>query len=123
MKRALQDHPKREAIVKENSNITKSEAEARMREWKREQEGKRNSSQRKSEQEQWLRKVVTFVNDIKHTAAEMMKGEARALREIAEPELLATLLPKLREGSAALLSLADQLEHLNNEDLEGREAA
>ena len=101
--RELQNHPERVAIVKKKPTITRSEAQELMREWKQQQEGKHKKSKSpdgKSEQERWLRQVVSFVNDIKHTAAEMMrhKGATRALREIAEPELLAMLLPKVRDG-------------------------
>lgn len=108
--RELQDHPQREEIVKENPKITKREAQKLKREREGKQKNNKSGNWRLEEAKRWFRRVCSLANEVKREM-ERHKEVARALREIVEPELLATLVPNLREGSAALLSLADHLEH------------
>lgn len=116
--RELQDHPEREKIVNENPKITKREAQK----LRREHEGRPNKKSgdgQLEEAKRWLRRVCSLANEVKRTAeVPRDKGVARILREIVDPELLTTFVPILREGSTALLSLADHLEHIEKAERE-----
>ena len=114
--RELQKHPKRAEIVKENPKITKREAQKLRREREGKQKNNKSGDWRLEEAKRWLRRVCSLANEVKREV-ERHKEVARALREIVEPELLATLVPNLREGSAALRSLADHLQLHQSEDL------
>ena len=61
------------------------------------------------ERRSWLRRVCSFANEYGGTAEEVLRDKeaARALREIAEPELLAALVADLK----VLLALVELLEH------------
>ena len=113
MKRALQDHDKREAIVKEKPKITKREAEQRMREWKRQREGKQKGGKsgdwKKAERKRWLSRVCSSLNEYGRAAAAVMRDKEamNALRAVVEPELL----PDMRENIGGLLALVEFLEH------------
>jgi hypothetical protein len=114
--RELQDHPKREAIVKENPKISKREAQ-RLRfayEGKQQREGKRRKGKfgdcKNEEKKRWLRRVHILANDILRTTAGVVV--THDMREIVEPELLSVLL----ESIAAQQSLVDQLEKLRQHD-------
>jgi hypothetical protein len=111
--RELQDHPDREAIVKEDPKITKRKAQQHMRELKQQHERKQNKGKsgdwKADERKLWLRRVCSFANEHGRTAEEVMQNKeaALALREIAEPELLAALAADLR----ALLALVELVAH------------
>jgi hypothetical protein len=111
--RELQNHPDREAILKENPKITKREAQEKMRKWKQQHEGKQEkgkSSDWKAEgNKRWLRRLCSFANEHGRTAEELMgnKEMMDALREIAEPQLAAALGSDLE----VLLRLAKLLAH------------
>jgi hypothetical protein len=113
VKRELQDHPEREAIVKANPTITKREAQEIVRAWKQQREGKqkkRKSGDGKAEERtRWLRSVCSFANKYGRDAEEVM-GDTEAtrdLREIAEPAVLAALGSDLK----VLLALTELLQH------------
>jgi hypothetical protein len=97
VKRALQNHPEREEIVKKNPKIPKREAQKLMSEWKQQHDGKQK--RRKSgdgeaeERKRWLRSVCSFANKYGRDAEEVMGDMevTRDLREIAEPAVLAAL--------------------------------
>jgi hypothetical protein len=109
--RALQNHPQRLEIVQKDPTITKREAEELMGRKRGKWKDKSRNNWQRAETERWLRRVHNLANDVKRAAAEVPRNEdvARILREIVEPELV----PILRDGSTALLSLADLLEHLD----------
>jgi hypothetical protein len=113
VKRALQNHPEREEIVKKNPKITKRDAQKLMSAWKQQHEGKqkkRKSGDGKAEeQKRWLRSVCSFANKYGRDAEEVMgdKELTRDLREIAEPAVLAALGSDLK----VLLALAALLQH------------
>ena len=96
-------HPDREAIVKENPKITKSDAQAKRREHEGKQQdgGKQKKGKsgdwKKDENKRWLRRVCSFANEYGGTAEEVLRDKeaARALREIAEPELVTALVSDL----------------------------
>jgi hypothetical protein len=112
--RELQNHPQRQEIVEQNPQITKREAQRLRREYEEKQrEGTKKKGKsgdwKKDENKRWLRRVQILANDIKRAAAGVVVTPA--ILEILEPELL----PDLKEGGAALLKLAAQLESLDKQ--------
>jgi hypothetical protein len=113
VKRALQNHPEREGIVKKSPKITKREAQKRMSEWKQQHEGKQKTGKsgdwKANERRRWLNRLCSFANEHGRTAEEVMRDKAamRALREIAEPALLTPLVSDLE----AALAFAKLLQH------------
>jgi hypothetical protein len=123
VKRALQDHPKREAIVKANREITQREALAIMREWQREQkEGKQKKKSeddgKAEERKRWLRGLCKAANKHGRDTEEAMQDEElmRALREVAEPEVVTALVSDLE----VVVAFAKLLQH-QDEDIERAE--
>jgi hypothetical protein len=110
--RALQDHPDRAGIVRDNPKLTKAEASRMMSDHK---EGKGAPAKGKAQGDewhknnvQWFRKVVTIGNDAIRAAAFMEKctpAQRQKLLAVVEQPLLA----KVRKGGEALVKLAAAL--------------
>jgi hypothetical protein len=105
--RALQDHPDREQIVEDNPQITKREAEELRRKYEGKPKNTKSRDWKAEERKHWLRGVYSFANRYGRDAEAVMRDKevARAMRDIAEPELLAAFMSDLR----VLLSLAEHL--------------
>ena len=109
--RALQNHPAREEIVKEDPKISKRDAEKLRDEHEGKQKDKDKSGDwKRKEMKRWLCQVLDQANDfIRNAVVPQDDKEAeRILREIVEPKLLAPL----PEASAALTSLFAYLKQL-----------
>jgi hypothetical protein len=104
--RALQDHPNREQIVEDDPKITKRRAEELRREHKGKTKNSKSRNGKLNETKRWLNQVVSLNNDLKRINEE-------ELQKILEPELLATLIPDLKEASEALRKIAEYLENQN----------
>lgn len=96
--RALQDHPDREAIVNKQQEITKSQAQEIMRAYKGKKQNKKADNWKADERKRWLRGLRDVANKYGRAAEEVMQDDdlLSALREAAEPDVVAALAADLK---------------------------
>lgn len=117
--RALQDHPDRFAIVKENPELTQAEARKLMRPYRTnekdncgaKQEEKGEESEWDKHNAKWFKHVVTLAQDASSAANAMLdapEAKQREMLQVVEP----SLVMKVKAGGVALCELANHLERL-----------
>ena len=107
--RALQDHPDREQLVKNDPKITKREAEKLRRDHKGKPKNNKSGDWKRDECKRWLGQIQSLANTVTRTAKAVAYEEEETLallREIMEP----ALVPDLKAGGEALRKLADYLD-------------
>jgi hypothetical protein len=102
----LQTHPNRFEIVRQNPNLTKSEAHEKMRELRMADA----DEWRLAEAKRWFARVLNLVRAVERAAAHQY--DDATLREATDPKLR----PDVMEGAKALLKTAEQLAGLSGEE-------
>jgi hypothetical protein len=127
--RALQDHPDRCNIVKENPDLTQAEARKLMRPYRTEEKDKcGGAKQEKGEENEWtkhnaklFRNLVTFAIDATKAAQAVLDAPSEKQREflqVIEP----LWIGNLRLAGCTLIEFADHFYKLQDEAAEGRPA-
>jgi hypothetical protein len=113
--RALQDHPDRYNIVKENPNLTQAKARDKMRDYK--DAGKEKVAGKKKgsadwdrHAKRWFKNVLTLANDAIRTAEVARQCSTPEQRDNLLMAVDPHLVADVREGGKALVELADWLE-------------
>jgi hypothetical protein len=104
----LQAHPDRFAIARENPNMTKAQACAKMREFHRDEEFIDPIGHKRARLEKWWKDVRDLAREAQDKPAEICGDDYPILRERIDPKLITNL----KNGGRALLDCAEELETL-----------
>ena len=113
----LQNHPDRARIIAENPNLTKGQARALTRAWrKKDQEEKAGGDWKLETTKRWFNDLVSraskALSDVEMTKAHLDPAKRLILRKVVEP----TTLDTVRKGGEAWIHLADFLAHCLEEE-------